>query len=115
VLHGHCHQQALMGVGGTAAALRLIPDLDVAVLDAGCCGMAGSFGFEKEHYNLSVRIAGLALLPALAAAADATVVAPGTSCRHQIRDLAQRRALHPLEVLAEQLEGHPPMPGARRT
>ncbi len=64
VLHGHCHQKALVGVGGTAAALRLIPGLDVTVLDTGCCGMAGSFGYEKEHYDLSVKIAGLALLPA---------------------------------------------------
>ena len=103
VLHGHCHQKALCGVGGTVSALRLIPDLDVTVLDAGCCGMAGSFGFEKEHYDLSVKIAGLELLPALEEAAEAVVVAPGTSCRHQIRDLAGRRALHPLEVLAEQI------------
>ncbi|HYT87285.1 MAG TPA: FAD-linked oxidase C-terminal domain-containing protein, partial [Gemmataceae bacterium] len=104
VVHGHCHQKALLGVGDTAAALRLVPGLAVTVLDTGCCGMAGSFGFEKEHYDLSVRIAGLDLLPALAAAPAATVVAPGTSCRHQIRDLTQRRALHPLEVLGEQLD-----------
>jgi Fe-S oxidoreductase len=103
VLHGHCHQKALVGLEGAAEALRLIPGLDVTVLDAGCCGMAGSFGFEKEHYELSVKIANLALLPALAAAPDATVIAPGTSCRHQIRDLALRRALHPLELIAEQL------------
>ena len=87
VVHGHCHQKALVGVGGTAAALRLIPRLDVEVLDTGCCGMAGSFGFEREHYDLSVNIANLSLLPALAAA-PAMVVAPGTSCRHQIHDLA---------------------------
>jgi FAD/FMN-containing dehydrogenase/Fe-S oxidoreductase len=103
VLHGHCHQKALVGAGGSAAALRLAPELDVTVLDAGCCGMAGSFGYEKEHYDLSVKIAELALLPALAAAPDATVVAPGTSCRHQIKDLAHRRALHPLELLEQQL------------
>jgi Fe-S oxidoreductase len=103
LLHGHCHQKALVGAGGTAAALRLVPDLDVTILDVGCCGMAGSFGYEKEHYDLSVKIAGLQLLPALAAAPTALVVAPGTSCRHQIRDLAGRRALHPLEVLAGQL------------
>jgi Fe-S oxidoreductase len=105
VLHGHCHQKALVGAGGSAAALRLVPGLEVAVLDAGCCGMAGSFGFEKEHYDLSVKIAGLQLLPALAAEPNALVTAPGTSCRHQIKDLAKRRALHPLEVLAEQIEG----------
>jgi FAD/FMN-containing dehydrogenase/Fe-S oxidoreductase len=101
VLHGHCHQKALRGTGGTAALLRRVPGLDLTVLDAGCCGMAGSFGFEKEHYDVSVRIAGLALLPALAAAPLATVIAPGTSCRHQIKDLAGRQALHPLEVVAE--------------
>jgi FAD/FMN-containing dehydrogenase/Fe-S oxidoreductase len=103
LLHGHCHQKALLGAGGTAAALRLIPQLDVTVLDSGCCGMAGSFGFEREHYDLSVQIANLALLPALAKAPEALVAAPGTSCRHQIKDLAQRYALHPLEVLGEQL------------
>jgi Fe-S oxidoreductase len=103
LLHGHCHQKALRGVGGTAAVLRLIPELEVNVLDAGCCGMAGSFGFEKEHYDLSVKIAGLALLPALRAEPGAEVVAPGTSCRHQIKDLDGRRALHPLEVLASAL------------
>lgn len=103
VLHGHCHQKALRGTGGTAALLRRVPGLDLTVLDAGCCGMAGSFGFEKEHYDVSVRIAGLALLPALETAPEATVVAPGTSCRHQIKDLAGRRALHPLEVVADAL------------
>jgi Fe-S oxidoreductase len=65
--------------------------------------MAGSFGFEKEHYDLSVQIAKLGILPALAETPEATVIAPGTSCRHQIHDLAQRRALHPLEMLAWQL------------
>jgi Fe-S oxidoreductase len=108
LVHGHCHQKALVGSGGTAAALRLVPGLDVKVLDAGCCGMAGSFGFEREHYDLSVKIAGLALLPALAAEPAALVVAPGTSCRHQIHDLAGRHARHPLEVLDEQ--SAPPRP-----
>jgi Fe-S oxidoreductase len=103
VLHGHCHQKALLGVGASAAALRLIPGLDVHVLDAGCCGMAGSFGFERDHFDLSEKIANLALLPALAKQPDATVIAPGTSCRHQIHDFAQRQALHPLEMLARQL------------
>jgi len=103
LLHGHCHQKALLGAGGTAAVLRLVPQLDVTVLDSGCCGMAGSFGFEREHFDLSVQIANLALLPALEKAPEALVAAPGTSCRHQIKDLAQRRALHPLEVLEEQL------------
>jgi FAD/FMN-containing dehydrogenase/Fe-S oxidoreductase len=103
LLHGHCHQKALVGTGGTAAALRLVPGLAVSVLDTGCCGMAGSFGFEKEHYDLSVKVAELSLLPALRADPRATVVAPGTSCRHQIKDLDGRHALHPLEVIAGQL------------
>jgi Fe-S oxidoreductase len=103
LLHGHCHQKALLGVGASAPLLRQVPGLAVEVLDAGCCGMAGSFGFEKGHYDVSVQIANLALLPALAQAPEALVVAPGTSCRHQVLDLAGRRALHPLEVIAEQL------------
>ncbi|MBY0528299.1 MAG: FAD-binding protein [Gemmataceae bacterium] len=103
VVHGHCHQKALRGVQGTASALRLVPGLDVKVLDTGCCGMAGSFGFEKEHYDLSVKIAELSVLPALRAEPEAIVVAPGTSCRHQIKDLANRRARHPLEVIAGNL------------
>jgi FAD/FMN-containing dehydrogenase/Fe-S oxidoreductase len=103
LLHGHCHQKALRGTEETADALRLIPGLELNVLDTGCCGMAGSFGFEKEHYDLSVAIANLSLLPALAADPEATVVAPGTSCRHQIQDLSGRRSLHPLQVLNETL------------
>jgi FAD/FMN-containing dehydrogenase/Fe-S oxidoreductase len=107
VLHGHCHQKALVGAGGSAAALRLIPGMQVQTLDSGCCGMAGSFGFEREHYEISVQIANLELLPALKAQPEALVVAPGTSCRHQIKDLAERRAWHPLEVLEMQLEAKP--------
>jgi Fe-S oxidoreductase len=106
-LHGHCHQKALGRADGTAALLGLVPGLQLTVLDAGCCGMAGSFGFEKEHYDLSVSIAKLALLPALNADAEALVVAPGTSCRHQIKDLAGRRALHPLEVLESSMVSQP--------
>lgn len=104
LLHGHCHQKALVGTKGTASLLKLIPGLDVRVLDTGCCGMAGSFGYETEHYELSVQIANLDLLPAIAKSPDAIVVAPGTSCRHQIHDLTDRRALHPLELLATALE-----------
>ncbi len=99
LLHPHCHQRALVGPGGSADALRLT-GAEVAVLDAGCCGMAGSFGYEKRHYDLSVAIANLELVPALKADPAATVAATGTSCRHQIKDLTGRRALHPIEVLA---------------
>ena len=73
MLHGHCHQKALLGVSASAPALRLVPGLRVQVLDSGCCGMAGSFGFEREHYDLSVKIANLALVPALTAGLSATV------------------------------------------
>lgn len=103
LVHGHCHQKALYGNGVSGAAVRLVPGLDVKVLDAGCCGMAGSFGFEASHFDVSAKIAELSLLPSLRAAPGATVAAAGTSCRHQIKDLAQRRALHPLEVLERQL------------
>jgi FAD/FMN-containing dehydrogenase/Fe-S oxidoreductase len=99
LLHPHCHQRALVGADGSAEALRLT-GTDVVVLDAGCCGMAGSFGYEKAHYDVSMAIANLELVPALKAEPDATVVAPGTSCRHQIKDVTGRQALHPVELLA---------------
>jgi Fe-S oxidoreductase len=99
LLHSHCHQKALVGAKGTAEALKLT-GLSVNVLDAGCCGMAGAFGYEKEHYDLSVKIANLALVPAVNANPNAEVVATGTSCRHQLRDLTGRVARHPLELLA---------------
>jgi len=99
LFHAHCHQKALVGPAGTADALKLIPGLSVTTLDAGCCGMAGAFGYEKEHYDLSVKIANLALIPAVTASPEATVIATGTSCRHQLRDLTGRVALHPVEVL----------------
>jgi FAD/FMN-containing dehydrogenase/Fe-S oxidoreductase len=105
LFHAHCHQKALVGPKGSADALRLVPRSDVTVLDAGCCGMAGMFGYEKEHYDLSVRIANLSLIPSLNADPEATVVATGTSCRHQIRDLTGRTALHPLELLAGSIGG----------
>ncbi|MFM8273729.1 MAG: FAD-binding and (Fe-S)-binding domain-containing protein, partial [Gemmata sp.] len=100
LLHPHCHQKALVGSKGTADALKLVRGLEVSVLDAGCCGMAGAFGYEKTHYDVSVKIANLELVPAVTANPGATVVATGTSCRHQIRDLTGRTALHPLELLA---------------
>jgi Fe-S oxidoreductase len=104
VFHGHCHQKALNRAAGSASALRLTPGWEVQVLDAGCCGMAGSFGFEAEHFDLSRQIAELQLLPALRAAPEATLAATGTSCRHQIHDLAGRRARHPLELLEESMD-----------
>jgi Fe-S oxidoreductase len=102
VFHGHCHQRALCGVKGSATAMQLA-GAAVTSLDAGCCGMAGAFGYEKAHYDISVKIANLALVPALKSAPDAVIAATGTSCRHQIRDLTGRSPLHPIEVLAAAL------------
>jgi Fe-S oxidoreductase len=76
----------------------------VKLLDTGCCGMAGSFGYETDHFDVSAKIAELDLLPALRAAPDAHVAAPGTSCRHQIRDLAGIHARHPLEVIEASMD-----------
>jgi len=104
-VHPHCHERAVFGVGDTLRALRCVPDLELRVLDAGCCGMSGVFGYRKERYELSVRIAERALLPAVrAAAGDDAVLATGTSCRAQIGDLAGRPARHPLELLADRLQ-----------
>jgi FAD/FMN-containing dehydrogenase/Fe-S oxidoreductase len=102
--HGHCHQKALVGTSGMQQALELVPELAVHLLDAGCCGMAGSFGYEREHFEVSRAIAERGLLKAVGAEPDATLIAPGHSCRTQLRDLARRAALHPLQLLAEQLE-----------
>jgi len=100
VLHGHCHQKAFGVAEAGVAALKLIPGLEVETFDSTCCGMAGAFGYEAEHYDLSLRIGELGVLPKMRAApADALLVASGTSCRHQIADGAGREALHPARVL----------------
>ncbi|MBI3625853.1 MAG: oxidoreductase, partial [Candidatus Rokubacteria bacterium] len=105
LLHGHCHQKALVGTAPTVAALKWA-GFDVEEVDSGCCGMAGSFGFEREHYDLSVALGNRRLVPAVkAAGAGVEVVAPGISCRQQIEHLAGRRAKHPAEVLWESLRG----------
>jgi Fe-S oxidoreductase len=104
VFHGHCHQKALAGTATTRALLERIPGADVTELDAGCCGMAGSFGFESEHYELSMRIGESRLFPALRKENETTVVAAtGVSCRQQIAHGAQRRARHPVELVREAL------------
>lgn len=99
LLHGHCHQKALGGVDSTAFVLGLPAGHTVEVLATGCCGMAGSFGYEAEHYALSLQIGELSLLPAVRQRPGAVVAAPGTSCRHQLLDGAGRKAFHPLELL----------------
>jgi Fe-S oxidoreductase len=103
LLHGHCHQKALVGTGPTLAMLKAA-GYDVSEVDSGCCGMAGSFGFEKEHYELSTKIGNRRLAPAVKAlSADVEVVAPGISCRQQIDHLAGRKAKHPAELVWEVL------------
>src|SRR5262245_17063989 len=103
LLHGHCHQKALVGTAPTVAMLKAA-GYEVSEVDSGCCGMAGSFGFEKEHYELSTKIGNRRLAPAVkAAAANVEVVAPGISCRQQTDHLAGRKAKHPAELLLESL------------
>lgn len=103
VLHGHCHQKALWGSESSARFLRRIFGAKLSVLDTGCCGMAGSFGYVDRRYDLSMRIGEERLFPAVRAASDAVVCAPGTSCRHQIHDGTGREALHPVDLAARAL------------
>ncbi|HXB45769.1 MAG TPA: FAD-linked oxidase C-terminal domain-containing protein [Puia sp.] len=99
-LHGHCQQKALSSVAFTVRVLSLPENYDVTTIPSGCCGMAGSFGYEKEHYDLSMKIGELILFPAVRSQSqDVIIAAPGTSCRHQIKDGTARKALHPVEVL----------------
>ena len=101
LLHGHCHQKSLIGTAPTLAMLKSA-GYEVSEVDSGCCGMAGSFGFEKEHYDLSTKIGNRRLVPVVkAASAEVEIVAPGISCRQQIDHLAQRQARHPAELLWE--------------
>jgi len=103
LVHGHCQQKAVVGTAGTIAALRRVPDLELKELDSGCCGMAGSFGYEYGHYELSVALANRVLIPAIKADPACQLIAPGFSCRSQIRSLTGIAALHPVSILAEQL------------
>jgi len=105
VVHGHCHQKAFATMAAMRQTLALIPGLEIEVIDSGCCGMAGAFGFEASHYEVSIKMAELSLLPAVRAASDDTlVIANGTSCRHQILDGAQRQSLHIACVLQAALQ-----------
>ncbi len=107
--HGHCQQKSIFGVEDTLAMLSLIPGTEVELIESSCCGMAGSFGYEREHYDLSIQLAELALAPAVRAAAAATIIcASGTSCRDQIDHTTQRAALHPIEVMAMALNREKP-------
>jgi len=104
MLHGHCHQKALVGSNPSLQVLRLLPGARVDEIDSGCCGMAGSFGYEKEHYDMSLAIGNRRLFPAIKAADPACeIVAAGVSCRQQILHGTGRRARHLVEVLADAL------------
>jgi Fe-S oxidoreductase len=105
LLHGHCHQKALSSVEDSVWVCALPDNYDVEVIPSGCCGMAGSFGYEKEHYEVSMKVGELVLFPAIRRTDGPSVLlaAPGTSCRHQILDGVGRKALHPVEVLFDAL------------
>jgi Fe-S oxidoreductase len=100
--HGHCQQKALSGTAATQKMLSIPKNYQVEEIPSGCCGMAGSFGFEKEHYDLSMKVGDLVLFPAIRKAKESVIIAAsGTSCRHQIADGTDRKALHPVEILWE--------------
>ena len=110
-LHGHCHQKALSSLLPTVRLLGIPKNYTVKpIVDGegyyktGCCGMAGSFGYEAEHYEISKQIGDLVLIPAVKSLAeDVVIAAAGTSCRHQIADFAHREAKHPVQILREAL------------
>jgi FAD/FMN-containing dehydrogenase/Fe-S oxidoreductase len=104
LLHGHCQQKAVASTGSTRKILSFPENYSVREIKSGCCGMAGSFGYEKEHYDLSMKVGELVLFPEIRkAGVEVTVSAPGTSCRHQIKDGTGTRAMHPLEIFYEAL------------
>ncbi|WP_103068347.1 FAD-binding and (Fe-S)-binding domain-containing protein [Aquimarina sediminis] len=103
-LHGHCHQKALSGIHNTFTALNLPKNFNVTIIPSGCCGMAGSFGYEKEHYDISMKIGEQTLFPSVRKASqDVIIAAVGTSCRHQIMDGTNRHAVHPTSILKKAL------------
>ncbi len=105
LLHGHCQQKALSSVLHSKKIMSLPENYSIEIIPSGCCGMAGSFGYEKEHYDLSMKIGELVLFPAVRKQnGDTIIAAPGTSCRHQVKDGTGRKALHPVEVLWEALK-----------
>jgi Fe-S oxidoreductase len=104
LFHGHCHQKALVGTRPAMEVLGSIRGCEALEIDSGCCGMAGSFGFEKEHYDISLKIGELALFPAIRSQqGDFDVVSDGVSCRQQIEHGTGKQAKHLVEVLADAL------------
>jgi Fe-S oxidoreductase len=99
-LHGHCQQKALSSLVPVKKILTRLGNNEVHLIPSGCCGMAGSFGYEKEHYELSMQIGELVLFPAVRKQPEHVIIAAaGTSCRHQIKDGTGRKSLHPVEIL----------------
>jgi Fe-S oxidoreductase len=108
MLHGHCHQKAFGAMGDVEEVLSWIPGLTTKTIESSCCGMAGAFGYEREHIDVSLKMAELSLLPAVRSAEKSTlIIADGTSCRHQIQDGATRDVLHVARVLAQALVFQP--------
>jgi len=103
LFHGHCHQKSFAAVTLAMELLKLIPNAEPKLIESSCCGMAGSFGYEAEHIEVSKQMAEANLLPAIRKAPDSWVVADGTSCRHQIADGTQREAVHIARILAAHL------------
>jgi Fe-S oxidoreductase len=103
LFHGHCHQKAFAAVTPAMELLKLIPKAEPKLIESSCCGMAGSFGYEAEHIEVSKQMAELTLLPSIRKSPDSWVVADGTSCRHQIADGTQREAVHIARILAAHL------------
>lgn len=104
-IHGHCHQKSLSGTGASFTMLNLPENFKVTIMNTGCCGMAGSFGFEKEHYDISMQVGEDTLFPKIRNTEKSTkIVAAGTSCRHQIKDGTKRTSQHPISILKEVLK-----------
>src|SRR5580704_1035968 len=104
MLHGHCHQKSFDTMAEVQDTLKIIPDLEVTVIESSCCGMAGAFGYDSDTIDVSRAMGELSLLPAVRKAdADAIIVADGTSCRHQIKDGTGREAVHVARILAAAL------------
>jgi Fe-S oxidoreductase len=106
LLHGHCHQKAFGAMPAVSRVLSLVPELDVQTVESSCCGMAGAFGYEAAHFDVSMAMGEAALFPAVRAAnAQTLIVADGTSCRHQIHDGTSRKAVHVARILEQALSG----------
>ena len=104
LFHGHCHEKALVGNGPALSVLNMVPGLTVREIDSGCCGMAGAFGYEKEHYDISMTIGSQRLFPAVNEVGPGTkIVVTGTSCRQQIQHGTNRETTHIAELLANLL------------